>query len=132
METGEGKLLFLADAAREHMLEFADNLRSHEYRHASMGARPTSAISKSLKALKTQASKLQLSMTWTNSSVLFEMSASISPGASSTSSVDVLESIQASCHTRSVADEVWCGFGDSIPHTDCKSMLAAEGCQDQL
>ena len=59
LETAEGQLLSLVDANREGLLEFANNLRSHEYRHASMGVRATSAMLSSLKELKGQATKLK-------------------------------------------------------------------------
>ena len=52
LKAEEGKLMLLADNTQRGMLDFADNLRSHEYRNASMGQRATTAMLSQLKELR--------------------------------------------------------------------------------
>ena len=64
LEEEQGKLSSQAATTRERMLEFADNLRSHHFRHVSIGQRPTMAMLKALEALKAKATKLRLPVIW--------------------------------------------------------------------
>ena len=57
LQTEEGVLLARLDEARESVLEFADNLRSHDFRHAAMGLRSTAHVLSTLKDIKAQAMK---------------------------------------------------------------------------